>query len=460
MIRTPDTLNPGTPGEFELGSAVTAKPLASAIQSYFRHNWVDPVTVRTEWRTLVRSSALRLKEQRIGAWERPRTTVSSLHQALDQRQLHRLLQHSYDLAPRFSVPTNSPQTLLQGSDKFWAGAIHSDAAEITSVTPIAGGYTVRASLVEGYRFYTGGRVWIVNPQFEDMPVQSNISAPAVLHDMVFPTNNDSGAFRTLITVSEVPGFIPLPGMFIVPAIDCTPVLTVEGSNETGHTPVINIEAIEVVGDNQLPPSSSLLPDNTDPTILPDFGEHQGYPVFEPDHNYREEQSWGFERDGQSFNLGVSDLVVLDGEASVATSSFFISARRPDFWRFKLFFDSRRGSLLPFWVVTGNRLIDNLSHSGGTSVPLLTDSSVQFGKTLAFKPLNGDPVQIRQATVAAGSSEMTLDQDLDAGDYRVYLAYLGRFTQDFIDEEWIKHDYAECRFETIELSADEVQELNP
>ena len=135
MIRTPDTLDPANPGEFEADSTILPKPLASSIQSYFRHNWKDAVTVRTEWRTLLRASALRDKEQRIGAWARPRTTVSSLHQALDQGQLRRLLQHSHDLAPRFSIPTNSPQTLLQGSDKFWAGAIHSDVAGFTPLTP-------------------------------------------------------------------------------------------------------------------------------------------------------------------------------------------------------------------------------------------------------------------------------------------------------------------------------------
>lgn len=459
MIRTPNTLDPTNPGEFEADSTVTPKSLASSIQSYFRHNWTDAVTVRTEWRTLLRASALRDKEQRIGAWARPRTTVSSLHQALDQGQLRRLLQHSHDLAPRFSIPTNSPQTLLQGSDKFWAGAIHSDVAEITNVVVQAGGqFKLFANLTSGYRYYTGGRVWIVNRNFEDMPVQSGVSAPAILHDLVSPTNNDSGAFRGAVTVDPIGSFVPEPGMLIVPAIDCTPVLTVEGSNETSHTPVINIEAVEVVGDNQLLPCSSLLPDDTNVSGL--FEYYQGYPIFDPDHNYREEQAWGFERDGQSFNLGVSDQVVLDGEFSRATSSFLISAERDVFWRFKILFDSRRGSLLPFWVVTGNLLMDNLSHGGGTTIPLLTDSSVQFGTTLAFKPVAGGTAIIRTASVAVGDSEITLNESLDAGDYHVHLAYLGRFTEDFIDEEWIKHDYAECRFETIELSADEVQELNP
>lgn len=452
MIRTPDTLDPVNPGEFEADSTVTPKSLASSIQSYFRHNWTDAVTVRTEWRTLLRASALRDKEQRIGAWARPRTTVSSLHQALDQRQLRRLLQHSYDLAPRFSIPTNSPQTLLQGSDKFWAGAIHSDVAVIKSVTLVSGRFELTVDSVYR-RYYSGGRVWVVNRDFDDMPVQVGVEAPAILHTMVDPTNT------TTVTVDAVGSFVPEAGMLIVPAIDCTPVLTVEGSNETSHTPVINIEAVEVVGENQLLACSSILPLDTDPS--PVLGPYyQGYPVFDPDHNYREEQAWGFERDGQSFNLGVSDQVVLDGEFSRATSSFLISAERDVFWRFKLLFDSRRGSLLPFWVVTGNLLMDNLSHGGGTAVPLLTDSSVQFGTTLAFKPMAGGQAIIRTASVALGDTEMTLNEALPAGDYHVYLAYLGRFTEDFIDEEWIKHDYAECRFETIELSADEVQELNP
>ena len=447
MIRTPDTLDPANPGEFEADSTVTPKSLASSIQSYFRHNWTDAVTVRTEWRTLIRASALRDKEQRIGAWARPRTTVSSLHQALDQRQLRRLLQHSHDLAPRFSIPTNSPQTLLQGSDKFWAGAIHSDVAEITNVVAqVGGGFKLTVDLSQGYRYYSGARVWVVNRNFDDMPVQAGVSAPAVLHTMIDPT--DPGK----ITVSSSGTFVPEAGMLVVPAVDCTPVLTVEGSNETSHTPVINIEAVEVVGENQLPPCSTSVPAA--------FDTQDGYPIFDPDHNYREEQAWGFERDGQSFNLGVSDQVVLDGEFSRATSSFLISAERDVFWDFKGLFDSRRGSLLPFWVVTGNLLMDNLSHGGGTTVPLLTDSSVQFGTTLAFKPVAGGTAIIRTASVAVGDSEITLNESLPAGDYHVHLAYLGRFTEDFIDEEWIKHDYAECRFETIELSADEVQELNP
>lgn len=459
MIRTPRSVDPLTPGQFEKDSTITPKDLASSVQSYFRHNWKDAVTVRTEWRTMLRSSALRDKEQRIGTWARPRTTVSSLHQALDQRQLRRLLQHSYDLAPRFSIPTNSPQTLLQGSDKFWAGALHSDAATITEVVQQPGGeFKLFANLLEGYRFYSGGRVWIVSQDFSDMSVPGGVSAPAVLHDLISPTNYDTAAARSLVTVDPVGSFVPEAGMLIVPALDCTPVLTVEGSNETSSTPVINIEAVEVVGDNQLLPSSSLLTDDTNVTGLFDY--YQDYPIFEPDHNYREAQGWGFERDGQSFNLGVSDQVVLDGEFSRATSSFIISAERPDFWRFKILFDSRRGSLLPFWVVTGNLLMNDLDHSGGTTIPLLTDSSVQFGTTLAFKPVAGGSAIIRKGSVASGDNEITLNESLPAGNYDVCLAYLGRFTEDFIDEEWLKHDYAECRFETIELSADEVQELNP
>jgi len=459
MIRTPATLDPSNPGEFEQDTTVTPKPLASSVQSYFRHNWKDAVTVRTEWRTMLRASALRDKEQRIGAWARPRTIVSSLHQALDQGQLRRLLQHSHDLAPRFSIPANSPQTLLQGSDKFWAGALHSDAAEITQVVQQpGGGFTLFANLVSGYRYFAGGRVWIVNGKFEDMSVQAGVSTPAILHTLITPTNYDSAAARSLVTVDAVDGFVPEAGMLIIPALDCIPVLTVEGSNETSSTPTINIEAVEVVGDNQLLPSSSLLPDDTNVAGL--FSYYDGYPVFEPDHNYREEQGWGFERDGQSFNLGVSDQVVLDGEFSRATSNFLISAERASFWRFKILFDSRRGSLLPFWVVTGNMLMNDLSHGGGTTIPLLTDSSVQFGKTLAFKPVTGGAAIIRTASVALGDTQITLNESLPAGDYNVLFAYLGRFTEDYIDEEWLKHDYAECRFETIELSADEVQELNP
>ena len=452
--RTPTTL---AAGDLLVDQTIVAKDLASSIQSYFRHNWTDAVTVRTEWRTLIRSSALSQSEQRIAAWARPRTTVSSLHQALDQRQLRRLLQHSTDLAPRFSIPVNSPQTLLQGSDKFWAGALHSDVAVITEVAAVTGGYKLFANLLSGARFFSGGRAWIVNPDFEDMPIAGGVSGPAVLHDLVDPTTNDAQDLRSAVTVDQAGTFVPQAGMLIVPAIDCVPVLTVEGANETAQTPKVNIEAIEVIGQNQLLPCSYIVDDAIRNSL---FGNHEGYPIFEPDHNYREQQAWGFERDGQSFNLGVSDQVVLDSGESRMTSSFLISAPRAQFWVFKILFDDRRGSLLPFWVVTGNLLMSDLSHGGGTAIPLLTDASVQFGTTMAFKPKSGGRALIRSASVQLGDDTITLDESLPAGDYDVYLAYLGRFTEDYIDEEGIKHDYAECRFETIELTSEEVQELQP
>lgn len=432
MIRTPDS-----PGVLQ-GAGIAPRDTPSNTVPFFHPNWRQPVEVQTRWVTVASSSMVSHSQQRLSLISRPLHSCSALHTSLKLRDTYNLKQFVYGMNPEKAPTSIQRYQIYNGYDRTWIYGLFSDIAIIEGVTDLgAGGWQLDVDLSDGYRFYVGGRCFIFTGDDEE-EVSSGINVLGVLHDMTV-------ANLTTITVQKIGNWIPRKGMAIVPAIDCDPLQTIEGSAITCEALELEVTAAERAGRNQLLPTSRA-------NISAIYPYYDGYPIFEPDHNWRDSNTWGYGRAGIVQSVGQGSVSSMDGLRNYETSSFSFTGKRADFWPVLQLFDSRFGSAVPFWVVTEIPLWRALEVAAGTTFNIPQDRLLTPFTALAFKPVGGGQTLVRNAQRVG--TLITVDTALPAGTYNICLAYLGTFASDALEQTWITPKIVECEFSTIGVGVEE------
>lgn len=422
--------------------AVTPLGLTEQLSPFFRPNWSEPVRVRTSWQTNILQTVALGSEQRIGLRSRPARTVQTNHLALEAKQVLALQNLAANSSPQ-NASLSLPLRLLQGLDTHWQYALFADQVEILSVTDIGGSFRLGVDLSKGFRYFQGARIFVFDGA-NSLEI-SGLTAPAIAHVIEDVTS-------TFIDVGQVGDFEPEAGMCVVPMLDCSPELEVEGSQQASALYEVTVSATEKVGE------STLLPSQLSTNISALYDYHRGYPIWEPNHNWSEGLGVGWRRSGTLSNLGPGSLSTTDALAALPTNTFTIEEDRADFWPVLRLFDSRRGSLLPMWIVTCLRLqIEPLVSGGGNTLTLAEELPASLPvDAIGLRPVGGGNALVR--AVAISGTTVTLDSALPADSYELFFAYLGRFDEDHLEEEWESRDRVSCEVATIGLSNDADIEL--
>lgn len=413
-------------------NTITPASLSTATPPFFRTNWREPVTVTRSWQTAISASIVRRAEQRVGTRSRPLTGCSSLHTALDISEIYGLQSLAYSATPELTLPTQEFR-LTNGLNGVFAYPLASDAVEITAVVDLGGQFDLTVDLSDGFRFFSGARAFLFANS--EQPVAAAIDVFGVLTTMESVTT-------TTIRVDQIGTHVPQVGDMIVPALDCHPNFQVEGGLESCEALEYTIAAEEIAGTNTLLSVRGPLPP-------PEYDTYRGWPIFEPNHNWVDGPGVGWAREATATAVGYGTQVAVDGLRPSATSTFSLLERRAAYWSFLRLWDSRRGSLLPLWVVTELPLSPTpITFTGGVTSVLPEAKPITFTNAVALRPVGGGQTLVRVAVISG--TTLTVDSAVPAGDYTVLYAYLGRFTDDVLTEEWQSCDIVNVQVSTIEI----------
>ena len=403
--------------------------LSSNVQAFFHTNWREQVQVTTSWRTVRNASIIRSASQRQGQALRPLRTVRALHSALKADDVYNLLELGYGAAPEHTIPTAQRDRLRAGMQTTWAYYIPCDEVEVTAVVPVAGGFQLACDTSAGFRFYAGARLYLFNGRHLDAapPVQTL----GVLHVIRSVTTST-------ITVDSAGTYVPTVGLKAVPAIDCNPIFEIEAEAQTCGQVEMAITAQERAGQSTLVPTSG-----TDISSV--YASYRGYPVFDPEHNWRDSLGYGFRRAGATTGVGRGTVSDVNGLRSGLTSAFSFTGRRDQWWNILRLFDSRRGSLLPFWAITDIAPWPTVTTPGGLTFTVPYNENAQVMTALALYPVSGGAPLIRIASLSG--STVTVDIALPADTYTVKLAQLSTFEGDSLEETWTTCGLVESQFST-------------
>lgn len=430
-------IRPPTAGIIDLPRLLTPLAPSSNIVPFFRHNAREPVIVTTAFDTRTTTSIYLEREQRSSRASRPVRSCRSLHTAMTFREMSYLQEFLEASSTAHTTPaTNYYRT---GMNRNWISGLYSDEVSITGVTDLGGGsWQLDVNTRNGYRFFAGGRCFFYSRDPQNVTATIRLMGVAATIAVV------NTAF---IQISGVPTeATPAVGMCLVPAMNVAPI----GNNRidiigNGGAEVL-LETDELPGDSALPVTA------TGVGGFP-FPRYNGLSTFDANHNWRDPQTVGLVRT----TLIEGAINVLNGEYPRWTTDFSLTMSRSDFWPVLRLFEASRGDLIPFWCITDQPITqgtDPIRHTSGTAtVPLGTRYATRNYRAVAFRDASDCSVFVREV-VSTTFNSVTLDSAVPVGNYYMSVAYMGRFAESSLTENWITSEIVECAFSTIELTTEE------
>lgn len=369
----------------------------------FDHNWIAEFSLASSWRT-VESVAISADEHRRGLVERPFRNIQAQNLTLGvgdpgiAKQLLRVMTESRLYAPLF--------------------------CDLAVVSNIAG--AVVTCPTADRRFFVGSKAMLV-VYADSKKSQAALHVATILS--ISPTS---------ITLDSAPGFAAGAVTEIYPALETEPVMSSRARVRTDYHIQIDLAARERVGPTALPPlvAAGSMPSGEE--------SYQGLPVLSQLHDWRQPEE-GESRRNTASEIGLDLVSQIYGTTSLLTGSLrFQTSSRSDAFRLLRFFDSRGGSLFPFWYPSQTADLILSQRDSGTvwrvskNVPA---TEIQARRFVALWGADGT-VKVRRVTnVADGGAShiLTLDASVpyaSAADvFRVSFATLARFDTDEIREQW-------------------------
>jgi hypothetical protein len=296
---------------------VTPINLSTSRFGFWRANWRAQVDFSTTWQTDITRAHDSLAEQRTGLQERPVHSMRSLLTGMTHEEATRLLMHMHRLAKhRHPVPLFQDQTTLLA-----------DASGTTLVCD-----TLDRSL------YLGQRVAVLPRGHARIQTDVNEFVDVFFGEIaaLSPTG--------ITLVDPLPVTIPAGG-HVYPLIDCLEILTSEFDLHTDQVPEVEIQAHELSGISTLPPS-------WDEDVDAYFPTFEGLPIFDVHPNWRDRVRMRIAREGERYAAGLSESQDVQGDrARFGFEMDYLEATRADALKIRRFFDSRRGRLRPFWLLS-------------------------------------------------------------------------------------------------------------
>lgn len=391
------------------------------------HNWVSLPSMETAWLTEVLKAPYNVSEQRVALLNKPSRLLSlawtstSLAQAA---QLTKLLGRA----------ANESVYLPIGQD-------------VVKVTADSSGTTINC--VPTNRRFESGKPAVIYKIIEGFPAQAEV---VTINTVTATTLTTTGALSQ--TFPE--------GSEVAPLIEAEAVLSPElVSLQTSHVYQAQLSFLEIRGATAL----SALVAAEDAAGFPTAADPNGsgtYPILSLDPDWSA-VSLGWSRDGNIESLGLGRVTTLDGSRPKFTlKASWMETDRASAWSLLKLFDSRRGRLLPFWVIhpsdywnvlaVGATFIDISPQGNFSDLDFLFDhvGIVQTDGTRLVRNISSvvDNTSSWRINLSASIS-LTLGQVSRAGP-----AFFMRFTQDAVLESWATDEICSMELEMVEVLNEE------
>lgn len=415
-------------------STIPAETLATpddlwVLDTLFKADWKEAISVQSSFETDIKY-ALSASEQRFGLQGKPVREISCTLLALTQEESQAL----YALAMRKSIarslfPLFSDPSLLTAS-----------AADTDTVIYCDTRYR---------RFAADQRVVILKRTSDPQADLFTIGVIASLTD-------------SSITLSAAIGEDFDTGAVVLPLIEAQISLSAQGSAITQRMKTLSISAIELEGDTQLEPSQAF---NTTPS---GFSEYDGLPVLDIQHLESGDVKWGVERYGSISASGNQSIPTVYGDRGSLTWELpYLQFDRETAWSLLNFFESRGGSLFPFWFVCPDQLytpIEIITIGVSVLSPVVrirvakvaTELDWTFRPFLAVKLKDGSLYirEISSITRESDADNILLSSSIPhfslSQVQRVTLAFKARLDTDALEEEWVTSSIVSMSFSVREL----------
>jgi len=302
----------------------------------FLHNWAKSSSIESAWNTDISSSDT-LAEERTALMQKPFRSLSVSWTVKGKEEVNSLLVEMRRLMLETSV-----------------APVYADAVEVTT-DAASGQAVVRGDFSTG-RFFKGGPVVIAQFKRTNDGTQStrlDFFEDAVIgarfDDRIVLTGNLSATFKSGQCIA-------MPLMKVHPQTE----LNIVHLNE--HMMTLEAEFDEIYGDTALPPMVSEVP--------PNFDVYNDIPVLSTVPDWGRGIRSGMRREGSQDSLGRGRVVYQRGDRHRVMHRLEFREDRVGGWDLIRFFESRRGRLLPFWVVD----FENIYTVALISNPFVTISS--------------------------------------------------------------------------------------
>lgn len=225
------------------------------------------------------------------------------------------------------------------------------------------------------------------------------------------------------------------GSVVVPLLECYLSRDASMVAQTDTATVLEVGGLEVVG----PPAmdATFAPGTT----VPGAYTYGGFPIWRPNINWRQAVQIETLRSGRESSQGIEQVVSVDGTWPQTSISFLLThTTREEAWETIQFFDSRAGSLYPFWVADPVTTFVYSNHLGSQLIVESNGPELdwQFRPYLAIEFSDGS-IAVRQVDSVVRVSTLdyiTLDDTLSSQPItRISPAYLCRFESDELTENW-------------------------
>ncbi|MCP4612151.1 MAG: hypothetical protein GY845_25935 [Planctomycetes bacterium] len=371
---------------------------------FFPHDWAEPLELSTTYTSDIQTAGSMAEDRRIFT-DRPRRVVSMFLFSCDIDETLLL----EDVARRLEV-SGYPTPL------------YCDVTELTQTSTLS----VLNCDTTYRRFFDDARILILNDDgsYEVKDIDSKTDSTITLKTNMASTK---GA-----------------GTQIMPLIECDMSFSSGGVFATGRKILLPLTMLESVGQQGL--SATVAPYSTEPTFAWQF-------------NAVSNIDYSVDRLGESVKKGNRQKYYASGDKGVSkysgTLTFF---NRADYWEFLEFFDSCRGSLYPFWMMSPAEEFQYVSHTTTTiSVNAVgEESDWAVRPNIAMRTVDGD-VYVREITAIArggGVDELTFTDvlpSISASDVeKISLGMEARFENGEITEQWLTGNHCNVTMNIVEV----------
>lgn len=257
----------------------------------------------------------------------------------------------------------------------------------------------------------------------------------------------------IVLTSGLSQNFPKSTTVVMPLMKVHPQSELEYTLLTNNTIRIDAEFEEIYGDTALPPSFTDLP--------PGYDSYDEIPILSTSPDWQSGLVQRLKREGSRDALGRGKVIYQRGARHRQIHELLFRESGDIAWDLIRFFDTRRGRLLPFWVID----FENVHNVALISNPFVTVSS-SIGTLADFQAerdyigliMSDGRAIVRRTTAIVenlGAWRITIDENIPAGyDHTDVVAFgrarLCRMQSDALTEEWDTTNVCQMRIPVIEL----------
>lgn len=395
----------------------------------FLHNWSKTVKLESAWNTDISSSSEDVSEERTALLQKPYRSLAVNWNVKGKEESNAFLVEMRRLVDETSVVP-----------------LYNDATELTSGITGTVDDTIYADFTVG-RWFKDGPVIIV-----EFKKAADGTQTTILDHYEYAVI-DSTFDDRLVLSGIVAATFDAASTVIMPLMKVHPQTKLRVRMINDNLLAVEAEFDEIYGETALPPLFTDLP--------PNFENYATYPILSTVPDWSRGITQEMRREGSQNSLGRGRVVYQRGARARVMHSLRFREDRIGGWDLIRFFESRRGRLIPFWVVD----FENVFTVALLANPFVTVSSslgtlADFQAEMQYIGLtfSDGVVVVREALTIAevgGAWRITIDENIPAGYTTADVVGFGRARlcraeNDALLEEWTTTNVVELEIPVIEL----------